>query len=900
MSKKQSSTPPRAAAEATPLDWALAYAAAGWAVMPVWPPEEDGGGCSCPTAQAFRAWRDAGSGGEPMEDCPRPAKHPIPKQGIKQATTQTERIRAWWDEYPEANIAIATGEASDCIVIDVDTGGAKAGDVSITTATAEHGGVPRTLKAQSGSGGRHYVYRYRATPYTRKIGFLKDVDYLADGGYVIVQPSVNMKGPYRWDAEAGVTTPAGVASLRQDMAELPDWFDKLEGTGRTGKKSDKRQRADAALRARMVNAAAMEFKPSDPRWVAMVGEALTACDPDSRDDWVLFGIVLGREFERNDDGWRLYSEWSSRSAKFADKGTEKAMRTYYYDDSNAPPQGGEPATIATIFRRAQEAGWALPVGGVDERPVLVYRKGRAMEACAAVITLLAREREAGSDEQRVYAFGSGLGSIVEGHDFGVRYSVEGRPPMGWVRRVVPYTPMSIGSRVTHTATIVSMSAAGSAQQVECPSEVSTLLLSGYNRHFPRLNGIVQWPMVIDRKVAGFEEEYEARAGLVFALPEGLDFSELKGTKKEAQAAWKWVREVALDQFPFDTERDWSAALALMLTFVQRRAMEGAPAFLVTAPIQGSGKTALVRFCSRAIHGRSVGAGPLSAQSEEQRKAITAALMSNPPCLLWDNLQAGSSFDSAELAIAMTSGEWEDRRLGSTERLTLPNRAVWCFTGNNISLKADLRRRFVTVRMRPQERNHHEQNFRRNLDTWPIENRTAVLRALTAILLWGSRCDATLPSESGFKEWDAEVRRVVLALTGIDPFLSLTEQGAEDADDDETEAEAALCVAWVMLCGDERRTVAEFVERAHDAKKSSDPARRRAAEAVEGAVGALRGVPVAKLQGSDFGYAFRTLKDKPLAVNGVDLAFQVVGQRSKVAVWHLMGSAAFAATLDGGL
>src|SRR6476659_10136637 len=102
------------------VDWALAYAAAGFAVVPVWYPAPEGGRCAC----------------EKGEACDRPAKHPIPKQGVKQATTDTGRIRAWWSEHPDANVAIATGEDSKCIVIDVDTGDGKEGDIAITQACA--------------------------------------------------------------------------------------------------------------------------------------------------------------------------------------------------------------------------------------------------------------------------------------------------------------------------------------------------------------------------------------------------------------------------------------------------------------------------------------------------------------------------------------------------------------------------------------------------------------------------------------------------------------------------------------------------------------------------------------------------------------------------------------------
>ena len=85
-------------------DAALDYAARGWPVFPVW--WALGGRCAC---------------GNP--DCPHPAKHPIGKlapKGRNSATTNSETIKKWWMDYPEANIGIPTGPESGLVVVDVD------------------------------------------------------------------------------------------------------------------------------------------------------------------------------------------------------------------------------------------------------------------------------------------------------------------------------------------------------------------------------------------------------------------------------------------------------------------------------------------------------------------------------------------------------------------------------------------------------------------------------------------------------------------------------------------------------------------------------------------------------------------------------------------------------------
>ena len=85
------------------LQAALAHARHGRAVLPVY--WTRGGRCACR-----------------HPDCPSPAKHPIPElvpRGVKQATTSRVVIHAWWAHAPRANPALATGEASGVVVLDV-------------------------------------------------------------------------------------------------------------------------------------------------------------------------------------------------------------------------------------------------------------------------------------------------------------------------------------------------------------------------------------------------------------------------------------------------------------------------------------------------------------------------------------------------------------------------------------------------------------------------------------------------------------------------------------------------------------------------------------------------------------------------------------------------------------
>ena len=74
----------------TNLDWALYYRSIGWSPFPV----------------------------------ARGDKTPLVKWEKYQTEIATEeKIRGWWQKYPEASIGVATGKVSGIVVVDVEAGG---------------------------------------------------------------------------------------------------------------------------------------------------------------------------------------------------------------------------------------------------------------------------------------------------------------------------------------------------------------------------------------------------------------------------------------------------------------------------------------------------------------------------------------------------------------------------------------------------------------------------------------------------------------------------------------------------------------------------------------------------------------------------------------------------------
>lgn len=119
-------------------------------------------------------------------------KAPATSRGYKDATTDVDRVIAWWKATPDANIGLPTGLAFDVIDVDGPAGFASLADMR------EAGVVPPALgKAYTPSGGRHLFIQPTGDRNGARI--LPGIDYRGAGGYVCVPPSVGANGRrYSW------------------------------------------------------------------------------------------------------------------------------------------------------------------------------------------------------------------------------------------------------------------------------------------------------------------------------------------------------------------------------------------------------------------------------------------------------------------------------------------------------------------------------------------------------------------------------------------------------------------------------------------------------------------------------------------------------------------------------
>lgn len=172
---------------------AHAYARRGWAVLPCH--SLTGRSCTCGVAQ-----------------CASPAKHPLTRHGLHDASTRHDVIARWWTRWPHANVGLRTGKVSGIVVIDVDP--AHGGGNSLTALIERHEPMPHTMTVHTGGGGLHLYFRHPGGELRNSSGTVlgDGIDVRGDGGYVLAPPSLHASAShYRWATGARLAT-------------LPDWL----------------------------------------------------------------------------------------------------------------------------------------------------------------------------------------------------------------------------------------------------------------------------------------------------------------------------------------------------------------------------------------------------------------------------------------------------------------------------------------------------------------------------------------------------------------------------------------------------------------------------------------------------------------------------------------------------
>lgn len=163
------------------------------------------------TAELAAAARDYAARGWPV--FPLAGKVPRTAHGLKDASTDADRLRSWWALWPDAGVGVRTGRESGVLVLDVD---GDVGSDSLHELEHAHGALPETVRVVTGGGGAHYYFTHPGGRYCNTAGAIgAGLDTRGDGGYVVAPPSPHPSGRrYEWD----------IAPEDRELAPPPKWL----------------------------------------------------------------------------------------------------------------------------------------------------------------------------------------------------------------------------------------------------------------------------------------------------------------------------------------------------------------------------------------------------------------------------------------------------------------------------------------------------------------------------------------------------------------------------------------------------------------------------------------------------------------------------------------------------
>ena len=160
--------------------YAIAYARYGFRVFPCHEIESDGE-CSCGKFGCLSA-----------------AKHPRITAWTDEATTDDKRIRAWWGQWPNANIGVACGAASNLLALDVDVKNGHYGIATLRDLELANSELPSGPIALTPTGGRHCLFQHESG-IRNAAGFADGLDVRTEGGFIVGVGSRTKPGHYLWE-----------------------------------------------------------------------------------------------------------------------------------------------------------------------------------------------------------------------------------------------------------------------------------------------------------------------------------------------------------------------------------------------------------------------------------------------------------------------------------------------------------------------------------------------------------------------------------------------------------------------------------------------------------------------------------------------------------------------------
>lgn len=776
---------------------ALLYAQRfGWRVVPLHSVRSDGactcghltqptGACECGAPKCSKSHK-AGSIG----------KHPRLHDWAQEASADAETIAGWGRSWPDANVGIATGSASGIFVLDVDPD--KGGADSLARLVAEHGALPETAQAATGSGGSHYLFRMPGHPVTNSAGALgKGLDIRGDGGQIVAAPSRSGRGAYRW-VRAPWDTP---------VAEAPAWL------------LERLRRAPGASKGAGPVGPRPYFPPAAPDVLQAAREALALHGPAVDGEGgglhtVHAAAILTHDYALTDEeAWPLFWEWNAscvppwetddlaerlrRGRKYgkAEYGSKRPqdMVTAAQNAIDAwQAEGGQESGIAALVEKVRPLALAC---GDSTRHALIEKALCSATGLKPRALQLPKPRKPVEQPKHgeiryapdLHRVADESLRVVAPHVFarnGVLCEVSG----GGAERVFisDLEVARVRDLMSRCSSYVRTDEKLGLVTMAAPEDVARILHARRTHPGVRvLEAVTNAPVFLADGSILQERGYNPEARLwlepnvTVAVPSMPD-------REDARRAVQMFRDL-LSDFRFASPADFSSWLAALCSPLVKAAIGNAPAPLVciSAASPGTGKTLLTKLIARIVTGADAEVRSYNPKDPaEHQKRITSFVRSAALVNVFDNINGAIGDETLDRLI--TSSTWSDRQLGASEAPPVPVVGTWLATGNNIEPVGDTVRRVLMVRIevdteRPQEKT----GFRiADIEAHVSQHRAELLSAALTILRAyhvAGRPAQPLAAWGSFTTWSVLVRGALVWAGLQDPFLTQQRLAAESGE-----------------------------------------------------------------------------------------------------------------------
>lgn len=410
-------------------------------------------------------------------------------------------------------------------------------------------------------------------------------------------------------------------------------------------------------------------------------------------------------------------------------------------------------------------------------------------------------------EAGVFQFGGQLVEVATSEDEGRESGIQ-RSKRAYILK--PVTPASLGRIFSRFLLITKDDGrmANREKVVDIPKALgeSFLSLPRFDP-IPEIMGICQAAMLDADGNEYSEPGYHPGPRVLLVTDKTLP--KMRGVEGRAkgQKGLAKLRQL-LRGFVFKTPADESAAIAGIMTALNRKAMPAAPMSQVTAPAAGTGKSKLVDVVAIIAEGHPAAVLAIGRDENEFDKRFVLALSQGSAIISFDNVVREFGREDVLLQ-ALTQPEIQTRLMYGDKIVRLPTAITFFATGNNLRPVGDLKRRSALIRLDAGVERPEHRVFDFDVLQEAATDRGALIRAALEITKTyleagaphvfikdpATGQDKPLKPAGSFEVWDRMVRRALVWHGMPDPLESAETLRELDP---ELEAAGMLVDAWFRI------------------------------------------------------------------------------------------------------